>query len=153
MSKYNIHNDFKKYEKIKLPLVPAILPMIDKAMVRMYEREELLAGIKETKYPVAGYQGGEITLTVYEPEDTAGDLPGLVYFHGGAFALRGAAYHKTLLCQYALNTPCKVIFTDYRLVPKYPFPVGVEDCYQAFKWVNNRAAELGIDKEHIAVGG
>ena len=29
MSKYNIHSDFKKYENMKLPLYPLLLPLIN----------------------------------------------------------------------------------------------------------------------------
>jgi len=73
--------------------------------------------------------------------------------HGGAFALKAAPYHKNLACEYALKTPCKVIFVDYRLAPKYAFPVGVEDCYAAFEWVCKNSEVLGIDKNRIAIGG
>jgi acetyl esterase/lipase len=46
-----------------------------------------------------------------------------------------------------------VIFVDYRLAPKYAFPVGVEDCYATFEWVCKNAEVLGIDKNKIAIGG
>lgn len=80
-------------------------------------------------------------------------MPCLIYLHGGAFVLKAASYHKKLVCEYALKTPCKVIFVDYRLAPKYVFPVGVEDCYAAFEWVCKNAEVLGIDQNKIAVGG
>ena len=46
-----------------------------------------------------------------------------------------------------------MIFVDYRLTPKYAFPVGVEDCYSAFEWVYKHANELEIDNSRIAIGG
>ncbi|UOQ87541.1 alpha/beta hydrolase [Gracilibacillus salinarum] len=58
-----------------------------------------------------------------------------------------------LCADYALNTPCKVIFVDYRLLPKYKFPYGLEDCYAACKWVSSQAAKLNINKDKIAIGG
>jgi acetyl esterase/lipase len=94
-----------------------------------------------------------IDLTIYEPKGIEKNAPCLIYLHGGAFVLKAAPYHKHLVCEYALKTPCKVVFVDYRLAPKYAFPVGVEDCYAACEWVNENAETLGIDKKRIAIGG
>ena len=94
-----------------------------------------------------------VELSIYEPRDIGKCAPCLIYLHGGAFALKAAPYHRNLVCEYALQTPCKVIFVDYRLAPKYAFPVGVEDCYAAFEWVAKNAMALEIDSKRIAIGG
>ena len=36
---------------------------------------------------------------------------------------------------------------------QHPFPAFFEDCYAAFCWVCDNAGELGIDVEHIGIGG
>lgn len=153
MSKYNIHSDFKKYENTKLPLSPLLLPLINIFLSKSVNKIKPAEGVSLTKEKITGYQNGLIELTIYAPKDIDKSAPCLIYFHGGAFALKAAPYHKNLVCQYALRTPCKVIFVDYRLAPKYAFPVGVEDCYAAFEWVCKNAEVLGIDKNKIAVGG
>jgi acetyl esterase len=153
MSKYNIHNDLKKYENTKLPLSPLLLPLINIFLTKSANKIKPNEGVSETKEKIAGYQNGLIELTIYAPKDIGGNAPCLIYLHGGAFALKAAPYHKNLVCKYALKTPCKVIFVDYRLAPKYAFPVGVEDCYAAFEWVCKNVEVLGIDKNRIAVGG
>ncbi|MFA9379638.1 MAG: alpha/beta hydrolase [Acetanaerobacterium sp.] len=153
MSKYNIHNDFKKYEKTKLPLNPVLLPLINTLMASNDNRIKPAKGVLATKKKIPGYQAGMIELTIYEPNDNENNAPCLIYLHGGAFVLKAAPYHRNLISEYALKTPCKVIFVDYRLAPKYAFPVGVEDCYAAFEWVYKNADALGIDKKRIAIGG
>lgn len=153
MSKYNIHNDFKKYEYMKLSLSPLLLPLINSYITKSLNKIEPPEGVQETKKKILGYQNGSIELTIISPTDIRENAPCLIYYHGGAFALKAAPYHKNLLYQYAIKTPCKVIFVDYRLTPEYAFPVAVEDCYAAFQWVCENAEVFGIDKNNIAVGG
>jgi len=153
MSKYNIHSDFKILENTRLPLSLLLLPLINIHMANSVGKTKPKEGIRTTNKKIPGYQNGFFELTIFEPEEIEESAPCLIYFHGGAFVINAATYHKYLICEYALETPCKVIFVDYRLALKYPFPVGVEDCYSAFEWVCNNSDELGIDKSRIAVGG
>lgn len=46
-----------------------------------------------------------------------------------------------------------LVFPDYRLAWQDPYPAALEDCYAALKWMYDNAAELGIDRERIIVGG
>lgn len=138
---------------MKLPLYPFILPFINKFLVSSVNNIKPAEGLNVTKKKIIGYQNGLIELSIYEPKNIKRNSPCLIYLHGGAFALKAAPYHKNLVCEYALKTPCKVIFVDYRLAPKYPFPVGVEDCYAAFEWVCNNTNALDIDNNRIAIGG
>lgn len=153
MSKYNIHADFVKYEKIQLPLSSWVLPLLNGVISTGFDLVKPPKGVKSTKHTLQGYQDGLIDITIFEPIDLQKNAPCLVYLHGGGFILKASPYLKTLVSTYALETPCKVVYVDYRLAPKSAFPVGVEDCYAAFEWVNNHADELGVDKERIAIGG
>ncbi len=153
MSKYNIHNDFKKYEKTPVPLSKWALPIINALTTLGVTVLKPVQGLLVSKREIPGYQNRTIELTLYEPKDIEKNAPCLIFFHGGAFVLKPAPHHMRLVAEYALKTPCKVVFVDYRLAPNHAFPVGVEDCYAAFHWVCRHAEALNIDKNKIAIGG
>lgn len=153
MTKYPIHRDFKKYEKIKIPINRLLLPLMNGINSYNFNQRSLSKGVRESRKIIPGYQNEPIEVIFYEPEDMTGPLPCLIYFHGGAFMLKAVAFHKGLVCDYVKETPCKVVFVDYRLAPRHPFPVGTEDCYAAFEWVIKNKKELDIDPERIAIGG
>ena len=108
--------------------------------------------IKACRRRIPGCGGDDIEVILAEPRGVETDRC-LVYFHGGGFFFGAAGLHYALVKRYALETPCKVVFADYRRTPKHPFPVPAEDCYAAFRWTVENAEELGVAPEKIAVGG
>ena len=98
--------------------------------------------------------GVEIPVHVYTPatrDSTA--APALVFFHGGAFVL-GDRFTEELRClRYAAEVPCVVVSVDYRLAPEHPYPAAVEDCFAGLEWTMSHADDLGVDPDHVGVGG
>ncbi|MBE6813621.1 MAG: alpha/beta hydrolase [Ruminococcaceae bacterium] len=112
-------------------------------------RDKEIAVTKETLHSA---DGQKINVFVMQPRGVQTDRC-LVYLHGGGFFFGAAGYHYKNAKQYCLQTPCKVVFVDYRLTPKHPFPMPAEDCFAAWLWTHENADRLGIHKEKIAVGG
>ena len=79
--------------------------------------------------------------------------PTLVFYHGGGFVLGGLASHDRDCRALANRGQCLVIAVDYRLAPEHPFPAAAEDAVAALEYVVVHAAELGVDVDHLAVGG
>lgn len=95
---------------------------------------------------------GPITLRIYHPNDQK-NLPGFVFFHGGGWVIGNIDSHDGLCRTFANAAGCVVISVDYSLAPEAKFPIPVEDCYLATKWVGAHTEELGIDPNAIGVGG
>jgi acetyl esterase len=76
-----------------------------------------------------------------------------VYFHGGGWVVGSIDTHDAVAAALAVDLQGLVVSVDYRLAPEHPFPAGLEDCFQATRWVAAEAGTLGVDASRIAVGG
>ncbi len=106
-----------------------------------------------TTHEIPCMDGAKITCFVLSPKNLPAKAPCLMYFHGGGFVLEAAGYHYSNAMRYAKKVGCKVVFPLYRLAPQHPFPAFFEDCYASFCWACDHAEELGIDTQHMGVGG
>lgn len=151
--KYNINKEFFPFSKISMPIrSPRLAGFLGSLMpVPRWIFHDKEISVKREK--IGGYKGEEIEILVFSPREIREPAPCLVYYHGGGFFFGGAGYHYKISKQYALGTPCKLVFAQYRLAPKHPFPTAPEDCFAAYKWTLDNADLLGIDKTRIAVGG
>ncbi|MFM8411759.1 MAG: alpha/beta hydrolase [Alphaproteobacteria bacterium] len=95
---------------------------------------------------------GPIPVRVYSP--ASGDpRPLLVYLHGGGWVL-GSVDTADVACRaLAAAAGCVLVSVDYRLAPEHKFPVPLDDCVAAVRWLAANAAEVGADPARIAVGG
>lgn len=135
------------------PLNRAVVPVIQRLMRPLYFIEKSTADLTVERkiIPVAG--GDTIRALWYSPKDIGKNAPCLVYYHGGGFVFPASPHHYSLAKEYAQRAHCKVLFADYRLAPKYPFPIAPEDCYAAYSWVLSNAGELAVDPARVAVSG
>lgn len=135
------------------PLNRAVVPVIQQLMRPLYFVEKSTADLTVERkiIPVAG--GDTIRALWYSPKDIGKNAPCLVYYHGGGFVFPASPHHYSLAKEYAQRAHCKVLFADYRLAPKYPFPIAPEDCYAAYSWVLSNAGELAVDPARVAVSG
>ena len=96
----------------------------------------------------------DIPVRIYWPPVTEHrDLPVVVFYHGGGFALGDLDTHAPVARAHAVGAEAIVVSVDYRLAPEHPFPAGVDDCWAALQWAVDHAAELGGDSNRIAVAG
>src|SRR5476651_532732 len=97
--------------------------------------------------------GGALKARSYTPVAAAGSLPTLIYFHGGGFVAGSLESHDGLCRLFAAEGGFKVIAVDYRLAPEHTYPAAVDDAWAATQWLEENAAQLGVDAGRIAVGG
>lgn len=94
----------------------------------------------------------EVRLWVVDPAPAEKSKPVLLHMHGGGFMMPDP-WLLPRLQGIATDCHCVVVSVDYRLAPETRYPGSLEDNYAALKWVHAHAAELGMDRSRIAVGG
>jgi acetyl esterase/lipase len=102
-----------------------------------------------------GHDGiDDIPVRIYWPPiDDHVNLPVVVFYHGGGWAIGDLDTHDHLARAHAVGAEAIVVSVDYRLAPEHPYPQGVDDAWAALQWVGENAAELGGDPSRIAVAG
>lgn len=114
---------------------------------------ELLPDLRIEDRAVGHGELTDIPVRIYWPPIEKADLPVVVYYHGGGWALGSLDTHDHVARAHAVGADAIVVSVDYRLAPEHPFPAGVNDSWAALQWVGEHAAELGGDPNRIGVAG
>jgi len=97
---------------------------------------------------------GKMKTIVLRPENQKKPLPGILWFHGGGYALGMAEMvYFTGAKLLAKKYGAVVLAPRYCLSGKAPYPAAVKDCYAALLYMWKHADELGIRRDCIIVGG
>ncbi|KAH7070333.1 Alpha/Beta hydrolase protein [Paraphoma chrysanthemicola] len=118
---------------------------------------------EKTEMPTDELESGAITIPSradhripvrwYAPKGKS-NLPVVVLFHGGGFVM-GDLENEEVSSRFIARDCAALVFNvEYRLAPEHPFPAGLEDAYDAVRWVATNANELlGSPETGFVVGG
>jgi acetyl esterase len=95
----------------------------------------------------------DVLVRVYTPHGAQDPRGGLLYLHGGGFALGDLEFADATCRSYATEGDLVVVSVGYRLAPEHPFPAGLEDCFAALAWLAEEHVLLGVDPARIGVTG
>jgi len=89
---------------------------------------------KDIKIPVR--DGTTIPARVVAPEQAPPHgSPLVVFFHGGGFCMGDFRDETPCARSFAQALKTVTVLVGYRLAPEHPFPTGIDDAYDALKWV------------------
>jgi acetyl esterase/lipase len=119
--------------------------------VQAIDVKKLPADIEEKVFPVG--PTGEVSVRIYRPAGAKGPLPAVMYFHGGGWILGSKNTHDRLLRDLVNGANAAFVFVNYTPSPEAQFPVPVEQCYAATKYVAENGQALGLDSSRLALAG
>lgn len=112
---------------------------------------ERVAGIEERSFDGPG---GSLPMRIYRPLGvTDGDLPAILYIHGGGWVVADLDSYDASPRALANAAGALVVSTHYRQGPEHKFPAAHDDTLAAYRWLLDNAASLGADPNRIAVAG
>ncbi len=127
----------------QLPL-PEARAQID-AEARIFGGTHDVAEVEDIAIPT---RHGNVPARRYAHAQGARGRGTVLYFHGGGWVV-GSLESGDSACRFiAAESGLEVIAVDYRLAPEHPFPAGLEDAIDAYRWA--RAERPGA---RIAVAG
>ncbi|HEV2987081.1 MAG TPA: alpha/beta hydrolase [Candidatus Angelobacter sp.] len=130
---------------------------IDAAREMQAKAQALFAGSKlpvdmEDRTISAGPEG-KLGLRIFRPVGSRSVLPAVMYFHGGGWVLGDVETYDRFVREIANGADAAVVFVEYDRAPEEHYPVPVEECYAATKWVADHASEIRVQPGRIAVAG
>jgi acetyl esterase len=111
---------------------------------------KLPADIEDTVFPDG--PTGEVSVRIYRPVNTKGLLPVVMYFHGGGWVLGSKNTHDRLLRDLVNGSDAAFVFVNYTPSPEAQFPIPVEQCYAATKYVSENGKQLGLGSQSTRSG-
>ncbi|EXJ93363.1 hypothetical protein A1O1_01755 [Capronia coronata CBS 617.96] len=116
-----------------------------------------VGGIGETQVPGWDKYPGDINVRVYVPpgEETGQRKVWPVHFnfHGGGWAVGDLETDAHICHHICASVPCCVIDVEYRLIPEYPFPIGIMDGMAAVAHILGNHKTFSIDPANMTFGG
>jgi len=92
-------------------------------------------------------------LDIFRPESTTpGDLPLLVYFHGGGWISADKKIYAGIAATFSRNG-FLTFNVNYRLAPQSRFPAPLQDAVRVMDWIHRNAGHYGGDRSAIVLAG
>ena len=96
---------------------------------------------------------GDARVRLIKPQGVQGELPAIVYMHGGGWVLGNAGTHDRLVRELAVGANAALAFVEYPNSPEARYPVAIEQGYATAQWITRERASKGLDASRIAVAG
>ena len=111
-------------------------------------------GVVRSDEVVPGVDGRpDVAVRWYRPAGVEGPVPGLVYFHGGAYIMGSLDENDDRLDRMVLELDCAVVSVDWRLAPEHPYPAGLDDGETVWRALVADPAAFGLDGSRLVIGG
>lgn len=97
--------------------------------------------------------GSQLRICIYTPKVPKPQVPGLLWIHGGGYALGVPEQEINFIRDFILASDCMVVSPDYIRSTEAPYPAALLDCYTTLLWMYQNCDSLGIRADKLMIGG
>jgi acetyl esterase len=133
---------------------PAAMRAESRSAIAAFLGEPDESGVVIENRNIPGPEGEpDVPVRIYQPEGLAQVTAGLLYIHGGGFAVGDLDSEHAGVLSQCRKLNIVIVSVDYRLAPEDPYPAGLVDCYAALRWFRANAEDLQVDSSRIGIRG
>ncbi len=111
-----------------------------------------VSGIEES-YKTISQDGLSVNLVIVRPEGVTEKLPVFMFFHGGGWVLGDYPTHKRLVRDVVVESGFAAVFVEYTRSPEAKYPVALNECYAATRWVAENGDQINVDGSKLGIVG
>lgn len=110
------------------------------------------SGVEITEKTIS-QDGITVKLFIVRPEGVKETLPAFMFYHGGGWVLGDFPTHKRFIRDLVVHSGAVAIHAEYSRSPEVKYPIAINECYAAAKWVAEHGAEINVDGSRLAIAG
>ncbi|GAO43196.1 alpha/beta hydrolase [Flavihumibacter petaseus] len=111
-----------------------------------------LSGVEVSEKTITE-DGITVKLFITRPAGVSGVLPVFMFFHGGGWVLGDFPTHRRFIRDLVVYSGAVAVHAEYTRSPEARYPVALNECYAATKWVAAHGAEIKVDGKRLAIVG
>lgn len=119
---------------------------------RIFAIESEKPAVAQVKDLTIQHDGRTTPLRIYTPNGGE-HLPVILFIHGGAWVAGSLETHDNMARYLCRGVQAVVVSVEYLNSPEGKFPLPLEQCYDALRWVAGHAEEIHADSRRLAVIG
>ncbi|MHA8110378.1 alpha/beta hydrolase [Lactobacillaceae bacterium Melli_B4] len=97
--------------------------------------------------------GTKLRVCIYRPKQPKADAPGILWLHGGGYAIGLPELETRLFVDIVNQTGATLVAPDYRLSTDHPYPAALRDAYLSLKWLRSHTHEYQIRSDQLITAG
>lgn len=96
---------------------------------------------------------GKVDTRIIRPKNAQGNLPVILYIHGGGWIMGNKDTHDRLVRELCTGTGAAVVYPNYTPSPEAQYPVPHQQIWAVLEYVLAHAGKLGLDADKLIVAG
>lgn len=125
-----------------------------KALIKVQQQVSVsLPPVDSEELSILGGPKGNVPVRIIRPQGSTATLTPVVYIHGAGWVMGDRETYDRLVREICVKSNCALFFVDYSRSPEARYPVAIEECYLAAKYVAENGKKHNVNSSKLTVAG